>query len=134
MNPQTSKSNREWLKRKAAFFPRERKEKKETVSLSKKISNRRNARIAIREAALRGTTCVLLYCRFTDRTVKRYEVIPTEWEYRRDRFGKIRKSLWVQDCHEGRDRRQIKLFYFSGVIKAVVTDRIRKPKWPILIH
>ena len=97
-------------------------------------SNRRNARIAIREAALRGTTCVILYCRFTDHQVKRYEVIPTQYAYLPDKNGKIRKALWVQDCHEGKDRRQIKRFYFTGIIKAAVTDRRRAPKWPILIN
>lgn len=111
----------------------EKKPKRAKASLKDTISRRRNARIAIREAALRGTTCVILYKKFTDKKVGRYEVIPTEYDYLPDKNGKIRKTLWVQDCHEGKDRRQIKKFYCSGIIKAIVTDRKRRPKWPILI-
>lgn len=118
---------------KKADLSASKKTKKAKKSLKDAISNHRNARIAIREAALRGTTCVILYCKFTDHKVKRYEVIPTQYAYLPDRNGKIRKTLWIQDCHEGKDRRQIKKFYFSGVIKAAVTDRKRSPKWPILI-
>lgn len=118
---------------KKADLSASKKPKKAKKSLKDTISNHRNARIAIREAALRGTTCVILYCKFTDHQVKRYEVIPTQYAYLPDRNGKIRKTLWIQDCHEGKDRRQIKKFYFSGVIKAAVTDRKRSPKWPILI-
>ena len=119
--------------KKASLISAERKPKKAKQSLKDALSNRRNARIAIREAALRGTTCFILYKKFTDKMVGRYEVIPTEYEYLPDKNGKIRKTLWVQDCHEGKNKRQIKKFYCSGIIKAVVTNHKRKSKWPILI-
>lgn len=123
---------REKLKRRAGLTA-SKKPRRSKITLKEALSGRRNARIAIREAALRGTTCVMLYCKSTDHEVKRYEVIPTQYDYLPDKHGRMRKTLWVQDCHDGRDKRQIKRFYSSRIIKAVVTDRRRSPKWPILI-
>ena len=129
MDQSKRKNLRTWISSRISLIP----EEPFPEILSETIQKKRNARIAIREAALRGTTCFILYRKFEDKKVKRYEVLPTEYANRKDKNGKWRKALWVQDCHEGRDRRQIKLFYCSGILKAVVTDRKRKPKWPILI-
>lgn len=95
--------------------------------------SRRGWRIAVREAALRGVTCIILYRKTSTSEVKRYEVIPTEYAYKRMKENRLRKVLWVQDCHEGRDRRQIKCFVVRNIIKAAVTDRKRKSKWPVKI-
>lgn len=97
------------------------------------LGNMRNYRIAIREAALRGVTCILLYRKVTTNEVKRYEVIPTEYAYRRNKQGGIRKVLWVQDVRDKKDRRQIKCFYMRNILKAVLTDRRLVSKWPIKI-
>lgn len=97
------------------------------------IPRSRGWRIAIREAALRGVRCIVIYRKATTDEVKRYEVIPTEYAYRRNKDGRIRKVLWVQDCNDGSDHRQIKCFYMRNILKAAVTRRKVKPKWPILI-
>ena len=88
---------------------------------------------AVRESALRGVRCIVIYEKKTTGEVKRYEVIPTEYAYRRNKEGAIRKVLWVQDCNDGSDHRQIKCFYVRNIKKAAVTRRRVKPKWPILI-
>ncbi|MBP5458955.1 MAG: hypothetical protein J6Y62_02085 [Clostridia bacterium] len=94
---------------------------------------RRNWRVSVREAALRGVTCVILYRKSTTNEVKRYEVIPTEYAYRKMKGGFVRKILWVQDVRDDKDKRQIKMFLCRNIIKAVLTDRKLKSRWPILI-
>ena len=97
------------------------------------VPTARGWRIAVRESALRGVRCIIIYRKTTTDEVKRYEVIPTEYAYRRNRDGRIRKVLWVQDCNDGSDRREIKCFYVRNIMKAAVTRRRVRPKWPILI-
>ncbi len=97
------------------------------------VPTARGWRIAVRESALRGVRCIVIYEKKTTGEVKRYEVIPTEYAYRRNKEGAIRKVLWVQDCNDGSDHRQIKCFYVRNIKKAAVTRRRVKPKWPILI-
>jgi len=93
----------------------------------------RNWRIAVREAALRGVTCVILYKKTTTNEVKRYEVIPTEYAYRRMKDKKLKKILWVQDCRDDRDKRQIKMFVCKNILKVAITDRHLKSRWEIKI-
>lgn len=95
------------------------------------LAAKRNFRIAIREAALRGVTCVILYRKTTANEVKRYEVIPTEYAYKRMKGGLLRKILWVQDV---RDDKRTKSLYLRNILKAVLTDRRLKSKWPIKIR
>ena len=114
-----------------------RGKKKKPVSAVAYISGtmlaRRNWRVSVREAALRGVTCVILYRKSTTNEVKRYEVIPTEYAYRKMKGGFVRKILWVQDVRDDKDKRQIKMFLCRNIIKAVLTDRKLKSRWPILI-
>lgn len=112
---------------------RTRKPVRTGQSMRGTLASKRNYRVAIRESALRGTTCVLLYRKATTSEVKRYEVIPTEYAYRRNRDGQLRKVLWVQDVRDRNDTRQIKCFYMRNIIRAAITDRHLAPKWPVLI-
>ena len=126
------KARRSWLRRRnlsASIEPSlPRKTSTEGGRGRKPLFKRWSYRLAIREAVKRGTTCVLLYHKTTEgREVRRYEVIPTQYEYRLDRNGKIRKALWVQDVRDGKDKRQIKLFYCHRIVKGAVTDRRRTP-------
>lgn len=137
--PDTRSLNRKWLRRRrlsAAIEPSLPKKTSSTEKEGRKpLFKRWNYRLAIREAVKRGTTCILLYHKTTEgREVRRYEVLPTQYEYRIDRDGKIRKALWVQDVRDGKDKRQIKLFYCHRIIKGVVTKRKRSPKWKIRIY
>ena len=97
------------------------------------LMSKRNWRVAVREAALRGVSCVILYRKTTTNEVKRYEVIPTEYAYRRMKGGKLRKILWVQDCRDDKDKRQIKMFVCRNILKVAITGRHLKSKWPIKI-
>lgn len=97
------------------------------------LASRRNWRVVVREAALRGVTCIILYKKSTTGEVKRYEVIPTEYAYRRMKGGVLRRILWVQDVRDDKDKRQIKMFLCRNIIKAALTDRHLKSKWPIKI-
>lgn len=97
------------------------------------LLEQRNWRVAVREAALRGVTAVILYKKKTTNEVKRYEVIPTEYAYKKMKGGVLRKILWVQDVRDDKDKRQIKMFLCRNIIKAVPTDRRLKSRWPILI-
>lgn len=112
------------------------KKKKPTRTKTKirgTLLEQRNWRVSVREAALRGTTCIILYKKSTTGEVKRYEVIPTEYAYHRMKGGVMRRILWVQDVRDEKNKRQIKMFLCRNIIKAVPTDRKLKPKWPILI-
>ena len=95
------------------------------------LSAKRNFRVAIREAALRGVTCVILYRKVTTGEIKRYEVIPTEYAYKRMAGNRLRKILWAQDV---RDDKRTKSFYLRNIAKAVLTDRRLRSKWPIKIQ
>jgi len=97
------------------------------------LAAKRNWRIAIREAALRSVTCVILYRKTTTNEVKRYEVIPTEYAYKRMKGGMMRKVLWVQDCRDERDKRQIKQFVCRNILKVAIAGRKLKSRWPIKI-
>ena len=91
---------------------------------------KRNKRVAIREAALRGVSCVVLYRKSTTGEVKRYEVIPMEYASRRMHDRKLRKVLWVCDVREGK---MTKCFVVRGIIKVALTNRRLRCPWPIRI-
>ena len=91
---------------------------------------RRNARVAIMEATRRNVTCLLIYKKATSGQTNRYEVIPTEYKCKRDKQGRMRMLLYVQDV---RERGQIKGFYVRNILKGVPTSRKAAPRWPVLI-
>ena len=70
-----------------------------------------------------------LYKKVTTDEVKRYEVIPTEYKYKKLRAG-WRKVLYIQDV---REKKQIKLFVVRNILKVALTDRKPKSMWPIKI-
>ncbi len=113
---------------------RDRKPVRTGAKVRGTLMDMRNYRVAIREAALRGVSCIMLYKKTTTNEVKRYEVLPTEYAYRRMKGGLLRKVLWVQDCRDGSDHRQIKMFVMRNIIRVALTDRRLRPKWPILIR
>lgn len=99
------------------------------VDIRGTLMAKRNTRVAIREAALRGVSCIILYKKITTNEVNRYEVIPTEYKYKRLRAG-WRKVLYIQDV---REKKQIKLFVVRNILKVALTERRPTSMWPIKI-
>ena len=108
---------------------KKRKPVRTKAQVSGTLFAQRNKRIAIREEALRGVSLVILYKKVTTGEVKRYEVIPISWRYRKTRAG-MRKVIFLQDV---RDKKQLKYFVLKNVIRAVLTDRKVKSDWPVEI-
>lgn len=108
---------------------KKRKPVKTKVKVTGTLFAQRNKRIAIREAALRGVSLVVLYKKVTTGEVKRYEVLPISWRYRKTKAG-MRKVIFLQDI---RDKRQLKYFVLKNIVKAALTDRKAKPDWPVEI-
>lgn len=108
---------------------RKKKPVRTRVDIRGTLVAKRNKRVAIREAALRGVSCIILYKKVTTDEVKRYEVIPTEYKYKKLRAG-WRKVLYIQDV---REKKQIKLFVVRNILKVALTDRKPKSMWPIKI-
>ena len=96
----------------------ERKSVKERASSSDLIFAKRKPRIAIRESCLRGVSLIILY-RKVDGTLKKYEVIPLSYRFRKLKQG-IKKVLFAQDV---RDKRQLKYFVLRNIYKAFLTKR-----------
>ena len=94
------------------------------------LSAKRNSRIAIREAALRGVTMIILYRREQNGQVKRYEVVPLSYRFRRLKRG-LRKVLFCQDINE---KGQVKFFLMRNIFKVALTKKKSKPKWPVEIY
>ena len=94
------------------------------------LSAKRNSRIAIREAALRGVTMIILYKREQNGQVKRYEVVPLSYRFRRLKRG-LRKVLFCQDINE---KGQVKFFLMRNIFKVALTKKKSKPKWPVEIY
>lgn len=94
------------------------------------LNSKRNSRIAIREAALRGVTIVILYKREQNSQVKRYEVVPLSYRFRRLKRG-LRKVLFCQDINE---KGQVKFFLMRNIFKVALTKKKSKPKWPVEIY
>jgi len=94
------------------------------------LSAKRNSRIAIREAALRGVTMIILYRREQNGQVKRYEVVPLSYRFRRLKAG-LRKVLFCQDINE---KGQVKFFLMRNIFKVALTKKKSKPKWPVEIY
>lgn len=94
------------------------------------LSAKRNSRIAIREAALRGVTMIILYRREQNGQVKRYEVVPLSYRFRRLKAG-LRKVLFCQDVNE---KGQVKFFLMRNIFKVALTKKKSKPKWPVEIY
>ncbi len=108
---------------------RRKKPLRTRVDIRGTLMAKRNRRVAIREAALRGVSCIFLYRKVTTDEVKRYEVIPTEYKYKKLRTG-WRKVLYIQDV---RDKKQIKLFVVRNILRVALTDRRPKSLWPVKI-
>jgi len=89
----------------------------------------RNARMAIREGALRLVQIILTYRKETTGETKAYIVCPYEWKYRRLKKG-IRKMLYAYDM----DDRHIKSFVQENIRKVALTDRKFQPKWEVRIN
>ena len=108
---------------------KKRKPVKTKAKVTGTMFAQRNKRVAIREAALRGVSLVVLYKKVTTGEIKKYEVIPISWRYRKTKLG-IRKVIFLQDV---RDSKQLKYFVVKNIIRAVLTDRKIKPSWPVEI-
>lgn len=90
---------------------------------------KRNFRIVIREAALRSVSMIVLYKKVTTGEVKRYEVIPLSYRYRKTKAG-WRKVLFLQDY---RDKRQVKYFVLRNIIRCAMTNRRVRAGWEVEI-
>lgn len=107
-----------------------RKPVRTKVSLSGTLFAKRNTRIAIREAALRGVTIIILYQKVTTGELKKYEVLPLSYRYNRLKAG-WRKVLFVQDI---RDHKQTKRFVLRNIYKVALTDKKVKANWLVEIQ
>lgn len=108
------------------------KKKKPTltkVDIRGSLFAKRNYRIAIREAALRGVSCVILYRKVTTKRLKRFEVLPISYRYKQFKEG-WRKALYIEDV---RQNHQIKNFLMKYIQKVAITDRKFKSRWPVEI-
>lgn len=106
-----------------------RKPLKVKKPLSGTLFAKRNTRLAIRQGALRGVTVVILYKKVTTGQVKRYQIIPISYRYRKLKQGR-RKVLFAQDF---RDDKKIKYFLLKSIYKVALTDRKVKANWKVQI-
>lgn len=109
---------------------RKKKPVRTKVDIRGTLLAKRNKRVAIREAALRGVTCVILYRKITTHRLKRFEVLPLSYRYRKLREG-LRRVLFIQDV---RDSHQTKNFAIKYIQSVALTDRRIKPHWPVEIQ
>ena len=109
---------------------RKKKPVRTKVDIRGTLLAKRNKRVAIREAALRGVTCVILYRKITTKRLKRFEVLPLSYRYRKLREG-LRRVLFIQDV---RDQHQTKNFAIKYIQSVALTDRRIKPHWPVEIQ
>ena len=107
-----------------------RKPVRTKVSLSGTLFAKRNTRIAIREAALRGVTIIILYQKITTGEIRKYEVLPLSYRYNRLKAG-WRKVLFVQDI---RDHKQTKRFLIRNIYKVALSDKRVKADWLVEIQ
>ncbi len=92
----------------------------------------RNKRLTIREGALRQVAILVTYRKVTTGEVKKYEVIPVSYRYRRLKVG-YRKVLY---CYDKNEQRQLKSFVLVNVMNVALTDRKFRPDpaYPIEIE
>lgn len=92
----------------------------------------RNKRLTIREAAKRLVCCLMTYRKLTTGEVKKYEVIPISYRYRKLKQG-YRKVLYV---HDKKDDKRLKSFMLKNIMNVALTDRHFKPDpaYPIEIE
>lgn len=106
-----------------------RKPIKTKTKMTGTLFAKRNQRVAIREACLRKVSVIILYKKVTNNDIKRYEVIPLSYRYRKTKAG-LRKVLFLQDV---REKKQVKYFVLRNIIKIALTDRKVKSDWPVEI-
>lgn len=107
-----------------------RKPVRTKASMTGTLFAKRNIRVAIRESVLREVSVVILYKKVTSSEVKRYEVIPLSYRYRKTKAG-LRKVLFLQDI---REKKQVKYFVMRNILKVALTNRKIKPDWPVEIR
>lgn len=90
---------------------------------------KRNTRLAIRQAALRGVSIIILYKKVTDGTLNKYLVFPLSYRFRKLKQGR-RKVLFALDVKEGK---QIKMFSLRNIYKVAITDKKVRSRYPIEI-
>jgi predicted DNA binding protein len=90
---------------------------------------KRNKRIAIREGALRSVSIIIRYKKVTTGKIKRYEINPISWRYRKLKSG-YRKVLFALDK---KANKQIKMFVLRNIQNVGLTDKKFKSKYPIEI-
>lgn len=100
-----------------------KKPTKTKVDIQGTLLAKRNKRVAIREAALRGVTCIILYRKITTKRMKRFEVIPMCYRYRKLKEGR-RKVLYIQDVRDGFKTKNFAIKYIQ---KVAITDRKANP-------
>jgi len=92
------------------------------------LAAKRNKRLAIREAALRGVQVVLRYTKITTGETKRYTVAPYSYRYRKLKVGR-RKVFYAYDMRD----KHIKSFVLRNIQNVFLTDRRYRPRWPVEI-
>ena len=89
----------------------------------------RDFRLIVRNGAITKTQVSIIYKKVTTGQVKRYEVCPMSYRYRRLRSG-VRKVLFAMDSKE----KQLKMFVLKNVRQAMPTTKKYIPiKYPIEI-
>jgi len=94
----------------------------------------RNKRMAIREGAVRRVSVVIVYKKITTNRIKKFEVIPLSWRYKRLKKG-FRKVLYAIDKMDPKKGRQLKNFVLKNIRNVMLTDRKFKPdsRYPVEI-
>lgn len=91
----------------------------------------RNKRLTIREGALRRVSIIITYKKITTGEIKKYEVNPVSYRYKKLRAG-FRKVLYAYDKGE---KKQLKNFVLRNIKNVALTDRKFRPdsRYPIEI-
>lgn len=119
----------EFVKKVQQKAPKRKPVRTKKKSLTGTLFAKRNTRLAIREAALRGVCIVILYEKVTDHTINKYYVFPLSYRFRKLKQGR-RKVLFALDV---RENKQIKMFCLKNIYKVAITDRKVKSRFPIEI-
>jgi len=115
------KVNRKSIKRKPT--------KTKPANLRGTLVAKRNKRIAIREGALRHVSILIRYKKVTTGEIKRYEVNPISYRYKKLKAG-YRKVLFALDK---KDKKQIKMFVLKNIQNVGLTNKKFKSNYPVEI-
>jgi len=94
---------------------------------------KRNKTTAIREAAKRRVSIIIIYKKITTGETKKYEINVLSYRFRKLKAGR-RKVLYGLDKND-KNRKQLKNFVVRNIKNVILTDRKYKTSgYPVEIH